>query len=102
MSNLYLPPEILDCVVDLLHNELEPLRTCCLASKSWVPRTRKHLFAKVEFPSEEVLGSWKRAFPDPSNSPAYHTRTLYVGCPEAFAAEAEEGGWIQAFLASQV
>ena len=44
---------------------------------SWVPRTRKHLFAKVKFRFEEDLESWMKTFPDPSNSdPAYYTHTL--------------------------
>ncbi|KAF9645264.1 hypothetical protein BDM02DRAFT_3073690, partial [Thelephora ganbajun] len=45
----HLPPEILDYIVDLLHDEPETLKQCCLVSKSWVSRTRKHLFANVEF-----------------------------------------------------
>ena len=37
-------------------------------------------------------------FPDPSNSPGYHTRTLNVYCPQVVtAADAEEGGWIRGF-----
>ena len=44
-----LPPEILDLIIDHLHDEPATLKTCCVVSKSWVPRTRKHLFALVEF-----------------------------------------------------
>ena len=35
-----------------------------------------HIFAKVKLRSEEDLESWMKTFPDPSNSPAYHTHTL--------------------------
>ncbi|KAF9789198.1 hypothetical protein BJ322DRAFT_1000595, partial [Thelephora terrestris] len=45
----YLPPEILDLVTDNLSDEPSTLKACCLVSKSWVPRTRKHLFASVKF-----------------------------------------------------
>ncbi|KAF9642961.1 hypothetical protein BDM02DRAFT_3104213, partial [Thelephora ganbajun] len=45
----HLPPEILDYIVDFLYNEPETLKQCCLVSKSWVPRTRKHLFADINF-----------------------------------------------------
>jgi len=38
-SNPYLPPEILDYIVDLLHNSPNALKECCLVSKSWIPRT---------------------------------------------------------------
>jgi len=44
-----LPPEILDLIVDHLHDEPTALKACCLVSKSWVPRTWNHLFALVEF-----------------------------------------------------
>ena len=96
MSNL--PPEIHDYVVDLLHNEPETLKKCCLVSKSWVPRTRKHLFAHVRFETKAGLGLWKEAFPDPANSPAHHARILFIGCSDFIvAADAEVGGWVRTF-----
>ena len=98
MSNPLIPPEILDHIVDNLHDESDALQDCCLAAKSWIPRTRKHLFADIKFSSPECLESWKKTFPDPSNSPAYHTHILSVGCPQAVTmADAEEGGWVRAF-----
>jgi hypothetical protein len=98
MSNPYLPPEILDCIVDLLHDEPEALERCCLVSKSWVPRTRKHLFAEILFHEENHLELWKKTFPDPSTSPARYTKTLFVDCSQAVvAADAEPGGWMKGF-----
>jgi len=98
MSNPRLPREILDYVVDLLHDKPDALKQCCLVSKSWVPRTRKHLFANINFDCASDLEQWKETFPDPANSPAHHTRSLFVGCPRSVtAADAEEGGWIRAF-----
>ena len=65
-----LPPEVLDLIVDNLHNELRVLRTCCTVSESWVPRTRTHLFACVEFRLlRSPIESWMKGFPDPSKSP---------------------------------
>ena len=94
----YLPPEILDYIIDLLYDERKTLKECCLVSKSWVPRTRKHLFAEVEFQSAAELESWKKTFPDQSNSPAHYTHTLMVGCPEdVTVADVEQGGWIRSF-----
>jgi len=69
----YLPPEILDLIVDHLRGEPTTLRACCLVSKSWVPRSRRHLFARVEF-----IGLWRAVFPDPLNSPAHYTRSLTI------------------------
>ena len=94
----HLPPEILDYIIDLLDDELETLEECCLVSKSWVPRTRKHLFAEVEFHSATDLELWKKTFPDQSSSPAYYTHTLLVSCLEdVTVADAEQGGWIRSF-----
>jgi hypothetical protein len=98
MSNLRLPAEILDHIVDHLHDTEDALRNCSLVSKSWIPRTQIHLFADVGFPTVESLQSWKETFPDPSTSPACYTKTLYVGCSEVVtAADAEVGGWITGF-----
>jgi len=98
MPSPYLPPEILDQIVDNLSNESKTLQNYCLVAKSWVPRTRKHLFADVKLSSSKVLQSWKETFPDPSNSPAYHTRTLSISCSRRVtAADMEEGGWIKTF-----
>ena len=98
MANPYLPPEILDYVVDLLHDKPETLKRCCLVSKSWVPRTRKYLFADIRFRSASDLESWKSIFPDVTNSPAHQTDTLFIGCPRLITeSDAEEGGWIRAF-----
>jgi len=94
-----LPPEILDLIADNLHDEPATLKTCCVVSKSWVPRARKHLFAHVEFnASPPDIELWKKTFPDPSNSPAHHARTLSIrGIPSITAADAGVGGWIRAF-----
>ena len=78
MSTPRLPPETLDHTVGFLRNHPHTLKQCCLVSKSWVPRTRKHLFAEVRFSSGDRLKSWKSAFTDPASPPGYHTHTLSV------------------------
>jgi len=97
-----LPPEILDLIIDHLHDERAALKACCVASKSWVPRTRSHLFAHVEFDvSKAHVKLWEKTFPDPSKSPAHHTRELFVdgihGTPVISVVGAGVGSWIQAF-----
>jgi len=94
-----LPPEILDLIVDQLHGEPTALKTCCVVSESWVPRARKHLFARIEFHAWICpVERWKEAFPDPSNTPAHHTRTLSIyGDPVITAADVGVGGWIRTF-----
>ena len=72
-----LPPEILDLILDHLYDEPTTLRACCLVSKSWVPRTRRHLFDRVDFhPPIILLESWMKTFPDPFKSPACYSRSL--------------------------
>ena len=94
----YLPPEIHDSVVDLLHNQPKTLKQCCLVSKSWVPRTRKHLFGIITIRTGRSLEAWKRTFPNPANSPAYHTHHLFIYCLHAVkTGDAEVGGWIRTF-----
>ena len=98
MPNSHLLPEIFDHIADLLHDQPETLERCCLVSKSWVPRTRKHLFAQIIFQTEEHLRLWKEMFPDPSTSPAHYTKILSVCCLQAVvAADAGPGGWIRGF-----
>ena len=94
----YLPPEVLDHIVDLLHANPEALKQCCLASKLLIPRTQKHLFGQIDFRTPADLEAWKKTFPDPANSPACYTHSLIVDCLEVVTpADAEEGGWIRTF-----
>ena len=94
----YLPPEILDYIAAFLHNERETLKECCLVSKSWVPRTRRNLFAEIKIHSDNQIKLWHKLTPDIANSLARHARTLFIGCPEfVVERDAEEGGWIRAF-----
>jgi len=89
------PPEILDLIVGHLHDEPATLKTCCVVSKSWIPRARRHLFASIEFsPQGPTVGSWMKTFPDPSTSPADYTCTLKV--LDIWAATAASH-WLRAF-----
>ena len=98
MSRPQLPPELLDHVVDSLHDSRGALESCSLVAKTWIPRTRKHLFADIQFRTIDDLRSWKAVFPDPSTSPACYATTLFIGCPRVILAEtAGEGCSLSAF-----
>ena len=98
MSNPHLPAELLDHIVDLLDGSRDALESCCLVSKSWIPRARRHLFSRIEFPTPQNLLSWKTTFPDPSTSPAHYTRSLHTSFPGIVRnTDAKEGGWITTF-----
>ena len=81
-----LPPEMLDHVVDLMRDDPTTLKSCCLASKSWIHRTRKLLFANISFSASARVESWKNVFPDPTNSPAHHARSLSIRHPDLVTA----------------
>jgi len=95
MSSRRIAPKVLEDIVDLLHDEKIVLRNCCLASKSWIQRTRKHLFADIEFHTKAHLQSWKDTFLDPATSPARYTKTLSINCP--YHVTTEDVGWIRTF-----
>ena len=93
-----LPPEILDLIVDFLHDEPDALKACYLASKSWVHRTRQYLFAHVEFSLESHVKLWEETFRDPSNSPARYTRSLTIRRFRVINSVVNSvGGWIRTF-----
>ena len=96
---LSLPSELLDLIVDHLHDEPNALKACCVVDKSWIPRARKHLFSHVGFHAPKFrIESWRKTFPDPSNSPAHYTHSLSVcGLSEVTAADGDVGGWISTF-----
>jgi hypothetical protein len=93
MLNPHLPTKILDHIIDHLHDTQDVLRNCSLISKSWIPRTRKYLFANIVFPNVETLQSCKETFPDPSTSPVGYAKTLFIDCPQVATA----GSWIREF-----
>jgi hypothetical protein len=74
MSNPHLPAEILDHVVAHLYDMRDALKSCCLVSKSWIPRVQKHLFTDVMFYTIKSLQTWKEMFPDPSISPGCYVK----------------------------
>jgi len=94
-----LPPELLDLIVDLLHDQPDALKACCAVSTSWVRRSRKHLFARIEFSLlKSHIERWKEAFPDPSQSPTRYTRSLLIrGLPVITTADTGSAGWIHTF-----
>ena len=97
-----LPPELLDLIVDHSCDQPTTLKACCLVSKSWVSRARRHLFVYVEFNPDYLGGSsiesWIKAFPDPLNSPAHHTRSLAIsGLTTVTAAATHGNAWVRSF-----
>lgn len=42
-----IPPEIVDRIIDYIHEDTKTLIACSLVARDWVPSTRLHLFAKL-------------------------------------------------------
>ena len=83
-----LPQEILDLIIDHLHDDPQTLKTCCIVSKVWIHWTRRHLFNHLKFRFKgRDIGQWRETFPDPLNSPSHHTRTLSIYFPELVTTE---------------
>ena len=80
-----LPPEMIDYIIDHLavtrkkKTYRDALMNCCLVSKSWVPRCRKHLFREIRLDTIKRLRAWKETFPVPAQSPDHFVCTLVVG-----------------------
>lgn len=47
MANITAIPELLDAIIDQLHDEETSLLSCSLVAKSWLPRARFHLFGTI-------------------------------------------------------
>lgn len=99
MSRIRLPQELLDHIIDFLCDSYPTLNICCLVSKQWIPRTRKHLFAEIEFETAHDVHSWNSVFSDPSTSgPACYAKALLIGYPYVIKAAGKgKGLWLSAF-----
>ncbi|KAJ7690056.1 hypothetical protein B0H17DRAFT_595144 [Mycena rosella] len=49
-----IPPEIVDAVIDHLASNPRTLRKCCLVARSWLPRSRSHLFRRIAIPTSRL------------------------------------------------
>lgn len=58
------PQETLDTIIDELADDKCSLKACCLVSRRWLWRSRKHLFSRVRFSSlrgSKSLRNWSKA-----------------------------------------
>lgn len=46
--------EVVDIIIDFLHDDKPSLRTCSLTCKTFLPSTRYHLFSDITFTSENI------------------------------------------------
>ena len=50
-----IPPEIVDRVIDYVHDDTKTLIACSLTARDWVPSTRLHLFEKISLLSAQEV-----------------------------------------------
>jgi hypothetical protein len=55
-----LPPELIEHIIDYLHDSPEDLRSCALVCKAWLAPSRFHLFYKITLYSTPILPSCGR------------------------------------------
>jgi hypothetical protein len=77
MSLPYLPQEIKDQLIDLLHDDDETLRSCALVSHSWLRQSQKYLFAEVQI-GYHLLMKWCRNISPGEEGLSSFTRKLGV------------------------
>jgi hypothetical protein len=75
MTTPYLPPELVEHIIDMLVGDRQSLLSCSLASVNWVHRSRHHLFASIRLHSLSNLQSWFSTGLGPCS---HHVRTLHL------------------------
>ena len=92
-----LPPEIIDGIIEHLHDDKGALKQCSLASKQLASHTQRYLFNAVEITSKNLEG-WKKTFPNSATSLAHYARSLTVHPTDLVTAkDGIDGGWIKPF-----
>ncbi|KAF9263749.1 hypothetical protein L218DRAFT_987391 [Marasmius fiardii PR-910] len=50
-----LPQELVDQIIDHLHNDISSLKSCTLVCRAWLPTSRLHLFSKIRLDIPRTL-----------------------------------------------
>ena len=81
MPNPPVPQELVERMIDLLRSDIGALQACCLVNKTWVSRSRYHLFYQVEILDDTQLHYWISTFPYPVSNVAGFVRHLHIARP---------------------
>lgn len=71
------PQSVIENIIDHLHDRPADLKACCLVSKNWKARSQSHIFHRVRWTTETVLG-WCKHIPPRSDGPAGFAKVLLV------------------------
>lgn len=73
-----LPAELVDGIIDHLHENRSALAACGLTCRAWVPRSRHYLFNKIDIGTHSTSCDLTAAFFRASPSLASHVRELVI------------------------
>jgi hypothetical protein len=86
--SVQLLPDVIDHIVDYLHDSPRDLRTCALISKAWLERSRFHLFRTIILNSPHCRKLYKVIQQSPNI--AFYTRQLHVTFIRAWVEDCAE------------
>ncbi|KAF7358872.1 hypothetical protein MSAN_01227400 [Mycena sanguinolenta] len=72
-----LPPEVIDLIIDYLHDHPPTLRICSLISRDWLGGSRYHLFNGLYLPARS-FSSFRNLLKSPYNTMGFHLRHLHA------------------------
>ncbi|KAJ7235715.1 hypothetical protein B0H12DRAFT_135040, partial [Mycena haematopus] len=76
-SSPILPPEVIDLIIDNLHDHPPTLRTCSLISRNWLGGSRYHLFNGMYLFARNFL-AFRELLKSPYNTLCFHLRNLHA------------------------
>lgn len=76
-SEPILPPEVIDLIIDYLHDHRGTLRACSLVGRNWLGGSRHHLFDGVYLAARD-LGTFQNLLESPDNTLLFHIRNLHA------------------------
>ena len=78
-----IPPEIVDQIIDYVHDDVKTLAACSLIARDWVPSTRLHLFAKLSLLSVHEVARFTE-FDSFAPNILYYCQELSIGTNNKF------------------
>jgi len=79
--NARVPQELVEMMINHLRSDIGALKACCVVNKTWVARSRYHLFYQVEILDDTQLHSWASTFRYPANDVGGFVRRLHIAHP---------------------
>jgi len=92
-SDHRLPHEVVDLIIDFLHNDRHTLATCAIVCRSWLPSSRYHLFSRVDLSLSDIEHFAKLFKRPKSTFPSYIQSLSLAGNASSAQQRAPYVGW---------